>query len=219
MKLHARAALTAKQRSEVKRLHEEDGVSVRKLAARFSVNPTTVQRWIKRETPLDLSTAPIQHYTKVTPAYRAAVIAYRRANPRHGPIRIAQALRGRFPFADRGTVLPILQAAELIRPPTPTPKARQPIPVGRHRIQMDIQQLPAVKGGHGFEYKVSAIHLRTRLKYSEIVSDHRSETMVAFLRRALDQLPPFFSSGPTTPPNSPCVSPPIRKGRRGSKGS
>ena len=219
MKLHARAALTLKQRQEDKRLHLEEKVSIRKLAALYHVNETTIQRWIKRETPLDLSTAPVEHYTKVTPEYRAAVIKYRQANPHHGPIRIAQALRPRFAFADRGTILPILQQTDLIHPPASKPREHKHIPVGRHRIQMDIQQLPAIKGGHGFEYKVSAIHLRTRLKYSEILPDHRSETVAAFLRRALDMLPPFFWSGPTTPPNSPCASPPIRKGRRGSKGS
>ena len=219
MKLHARAALTLPQRQEVKRLHEEDKVSIRQLADRFHVNATTIQRWIKRETPLDLTTAPIQHHTLVTPEYRAAVIEYRRANPKQGPIRITQALRSRFPFADRGTVLPILQQAELIHPPAPARRVRKPIPVGRHRVQMDIQQLPAIKGGHGFEYKISAIHLRTRLKYSEIHPDHQSETVAGVLRRALDQLPPLFSSGPTTPRNSPCASRRTRNGKRGSSGS
>src|SRR5574341_1628031 len=54
---------------------------------------------------------------------------------------------------------------------------RTPIPVGRHRIQMDIQQLPAVQGGTGFEYKITAIHLRTRLKYTEIHADRKSATV------------------------------------------
>jgi hypothetical protein len=219
MKLHAQAALTPQQRQEVRRLHEEEGISVRRLATRFHVNETTIQRWIKRENPLDLTTAPIEHHTIVTPEYRAAVIDYRLKNPNHGPIRIAQALRPRFSFANRGTVLPILQQENLIHPPAPEPRKHKPIPVGHHRIQMDIQQLPAVKGGHGFEYKVSAIHLRTRLKYSEILPNHKSETMVEFLKRALPMLPPFFSSGPTTPPNSPCASPPIRTGKRGSRSS
>jgi len=219
MKLHSQAALTLKQRQEVKRLYEEQGSSIRKLAEQFKVNQTTIQRWVHRESPLDKSAAPLHHRTVITPEYREAVIAYREEHPHHGPIRIAQALQESFPWANRGTALPILQEAGLTRPPQKEPKERKPIPVGRHRIQMDIQQLPAIKGGHGFEYKVSAIHLRTRLKYSEILPDHRSETVAAFLQRALDMLPPFFSSGPTTPPNSPCASPPIRKGRRGSKGS
>ena len=64
---------------------------------------------------------------------------------------------------------------------------------------MDVQQLPAIKGGQGHEYKITAIHLRTRLKYSEIHPDHKSKTVAGVLQRALDFLPPFFSSGPTTP--------------------
>lgn len=55
---------------------------------------------------------------------------------------------------------------------------------------MDIQQLPAVRGGSGFEYKISVIHMRTRIKYSEIHPDHFSETCADVLRRALDVLPP-----------------------------
>ena len=45
MELHARAALTLKQRQEVKRLHVEERVSIRKLAALYHVNETTIQRW------------------------------------------------------------------------------------------------------------------------------------------------------------------------------
>jgi hypothetical protein len=201
MHLHAQAALTLKQRQEVKGLHEE-GASIRALATRFQVNPSTIQRWVHRDSPLDRTTAPLRPHTVITPEYRAAVIAYRKEHPRHGPIRIAQALRERFPGADRGTVWPILEQEGLIHA-VARPRAKpRPIPVGRHRVQMDIQQLPAVKGGRGFEYKISAIHLRTRLKYSEIHPDHHSATVAGVLKRALDLLPPFFWSGPTTPPSS-----------------
>jgi len=210
MKLHARAALTLAQRTEVRRLHLEEHVSIRALAERFGVNPTTIQRWVGRESPLDRTSAPLRTRTVITPAYREAVLAYRQAHPHHGPIRIAHELHATFAPANRGTILAILQAAGLTRPAPRTPRTHRPIPVGWHRIQMDIQQLPAVAGGHGFEYKISAIHLRTRLKYSEIHPDHTSATVAGVLRRALDRLPPLFSSGPTTPPSSPCVSPPTR---------
>jgi len=203
MELHAQAALTVKQRQEVQRLHEDENVSIRALAQRFGVNPTTIQRWVHRESPLDLSSAPLSRGTVITPDYRAAVIAYREAHPRHGPIRIAQALRESFPQAHRGTVLSILQAQGLTRPVARQPRRRRTIPVGHHRLQMDIQQLPAIQGGKGFEYKISVIHLRTRFKYSEIHADHHSTTVAAVLRRAMDLLPPFFSCGPTTPSSSP----------------
>lgn len=203
MKLHAKAALTFAQRSEARRLHHEEKRSIRALAKRFGVNPTTIQRWVHRESPLDKSSAPLRRRSVITPEYRQAVVTYRQAHPHHGPIRIAQELREAFPQAHRGTVLAILQQDGLTRPKPRKRPVLKPIPVGRHRIQMDIQQLPAVEGGRGFEYKISAIHLRTRLKYSEIHPDHTSRTVAGVLRRALDRLPPFFWSGPTTPSNSP----------------
>jgi hypothetical protein len=202
MELHANAALTVPQRRALRELHQEEDVSIRELASRFRVNPTTVLRWVNRDSPLDLTTAPLHHGTVVTPEYRAAVVEYRLAHPHHGPIRIAEELRPRFPFANRGTILRVLQEENLTRPKPVQPKKHKPIPVGRHRIQMDIQQLPAIEGAKGFEYKISAIHLRTRLKYSEIHPQCTSEIVARVLRRALDQLPPFSSCGPTTPSSS-----------------
>ncbi len=203
MKLHAKAALTIKQRQQVQRLHREEHVSIRKLAKRFGVNPTTVQRWVRRQAPFDLSSAPLQRHTVITAEYRAAALAYRKEHPQHGPIRIAHQLRREFPKANRGTILSILQAEALTRPKTRKDKTRQSIPVGRHRIQMDIQHLPAIEGGKGFEYKITAIHLRTRWKYSEIHGNRLSSTVAGVLKRALDMLPPFSSSGPTTLTNLP----------------
>ena len=197
MKLHAQAALTLKQREEVQRLHREEKMTIRALARRYRVNPTTIQRWSRRHSPLDKSTAPIHHRTVITSDYRRAVIEYRQANPGHGPIRIAQELRGDFPQANRGTVLRILQQEGLTRPLQRRERPGRHIPVGRHRIQMDIQQLPAVEGGKGFEYKISMIHLRTRYKYSEICTDYHSNTVAEVLQRGLERLPPFSSSGPT----------------------
>ncbi|MFK7971494.1 MAG: integrase core domain-containing protein [Bacteroidia bacterium] len=57
---------------------------------------------------------------------------------------------------------------------------------------MDWQQLTAVKGGSGFRYKISIIHMSTRIKYSEIHNDHKSQTLAEFIRRAMDRLPPFY---------------------------
>lgn len=190
MKPHSNAALTIRQRQAIKCLFQE-GTSVRTLAAQFRVSVSTIEKWAHRSDPYDRSTAPKQPHTSITPEYRQAVLDYRRQNPGHGPIRIAQALEEHFPQAHRGTILRILQEAKATRKSQRRPKASQPIPVGRHRIQVDIQQLPAVKGDSGFEYKVTAIHLRTRLKYSEIHPDHHSDTLAGFISRALDRLPPF----------------------------
>ncbi len=64
--------------------------------------------------------------------------------------------------------------------------------MGKHRAQMDWQQLPAIKGNRGFAYKISIIHLSTRIKYSEIHHDHNTRTLAGFLVRAMDRLPPFY---------------------------
>lgn len=194
MKLHAQAALTVHQREEARRLHQEQGVSIRTLAKRFGVNPTTIQRWVHRQSPLDLSTAPVRRHTTITPDYRQAVLEARKADPHHGPVTIARELSERFPQANRGTVWRILHDEGKSQPKPPKSGHRKPINVGRHRVQMDIQRLPAIEGGKGFEYKISIIHLRTRLKYSEIHDNYRSSTVAAVLRRALDRLPPLFSS-------------------------
>lgn len=195
MKLHSNAALTVSQRRQVKTLFEQ-GQSVAALATRFGVHQTTIRRWIGREVFTDRP-HPQRGGRLLTPDYEQAVIAYRQEHPTHGPVRIAHALRAQFPQAHRGTALQILQRNGLTRPRRRVRTAWQ-IPVGRHRVQMDIQQLPAVKGERGFEYKISLIHLRTRLKYSEIHRDSSSATVAGVFRRALDQLPPFSSSGPTT---------------------
>lgn len=64
--------------------------------------------------------------------------------------------------------------------------------VGRHRVQMDIQELPAIEGQPGCEYKISLIHLRTRMKYSEIHATASSRQVAAVLERAIGHLPPFY---------------------------
>lgn len=59
-------------------------------------------------------------------------------------------------------------------------------------MQLDIQELPAIRGQHKHEYKVSFIHLRTRVKYSEIHPKATSQCVAEVLQRAMDRLPPFF---------------------------
>ena len=199
MRLHANAKLTVKQREEVQRLHRVEKVSIRKLAKMFDVNATTIERWALREAPLDKTSAPLHHCTVITPEYRAAVVSFRTANPAYGPIRVADGLRESFPYAKRGTVLKILEEEGLTRPPKKERKPHTPIPVGHHRVQMDVQQLPAIEGHKGFEYKISMVHLRTRYKYSEIHPVADSQTVAKVLKHGLDRLPPFFSSGQTMP--------------------
>ena len=192
MRRHSNAALNEKQRLEVKRLHQDEGISIRALAARFQVNPTTIQRWVKRETGQDKPMGPRQPHRIVTNEYKQSILSYREQHPTHGPIRIAQALKAQFEYAHRGTILSVLQKAELTRI-KPRPKSAWHIPQGKHRVQADIQQLPAIAGNSGFEYKYSFIHLSTRMKYSEIHPTQSTELAAQVLQRALLVLPPFSS--------------------------
>src|SRR5262249_53369928 len=76
--------------------------------------------------------------------------------------------------------------------PAEKKRLKRSLPVGRHRVQMDVQQLPAVAGGGGFEYKISLIHLNTRMKYSEIHPSCTSALCADVLKRSIERLPPFF---------------------------
>jgi transposase-like protein len=220
MQLHSNAALTIAQRQQVRQLFQSGQGSLAQLARRFSVSPRTIARWARRETPHDQK-APVRAKRVVTPQvvtpqYEAAVVAYRKQNPQHGAIRIALALQEEFPQAHRGTVAALLQKHRLTTRRLARPKTKWQIPVGRHRLQMDVQQLPAIEGSGGFEYKISLIHLKTRWKYSEIHPDCQSQTVAGVYERALDTLPPFLSSSPTTPATSPCATPPTQSAKPAS---
>jgi transposase len=196
-KQHANAALTIPQRIEVKRLFDKEKGSVSELAARFCCGESTVRKWIKRATPQDKSSVPHRKRVVVTADYREAVIAYRHQRPTHGPIRIAVELQAAYSQAHRGTIALILKQAGLTQKRQRT-KPQWQVPVGKHRLQCDVQELPAIQGSKGFEYKISFIHLRTRWKYSEIHPNQQSETIAAVYQRALDNLPPFSSRSRTT---------------------
>jgi transposase len=191
MKQHANATLTVAQRKKVKLLFQTEGLSKSALALRFGVHRQSIAKWIERDSPLD-KPAPERQKRVVTPEYEQAIIEYRQAHPLHGAIRIALTLKDEFPFANRGTVGIILKKHGLTRKTKPRPKTKWKIPVGRHRLQCDVQELPAIKGSSGFEYKISFIHLKTRWKYSEIHPDCKTETVSAVYKRAIDNLPPFL---------------------------
>ncbi len=190
MKQHANATLTVAKRKQVKEFFENQQLSIKELARRFGVHRDTIRKWIHRDSPLDKVSGERKKRV-ITPEYERAVIAYRRTNPTRGAIGIALALKSQFSFANRGTVALILKQYGLTDKRKSRAKTKWKIPVGRHRLQCDIQELPAIKGQKGFEYKISFIHLRTRWKYSEIHPDCQTETVAQVYGRALDSLPPF----------------------------
>lgn len=192
MGIHTNAALTIKQRKEVKRLHEQEGLSIRKLAARFGVNNSCIQRWVGRDSPLDLSTAPKKKPSGLSKQQKEAIIHYRSENPKAGARTITWALSEEYGPMSHATISRFLRSQGLTRLRPKKPKEIKPLKVGRHRLQMDIQQLPAIRGGKSFEYKISIIHMATRMKYSEIHDRVTAQTVAKAVKNALAHMPPFF---------------------------
>lgn len=189
MKLHNNAALTQARRQQLRLRYATGQVSYTQLANEFDVSRKTAIKWANRTQVQDVSSAPKTHASRVTPAYRQAVIDYRAAQPTHGPVRIERQLRAQFGHFAPSTLRLILQANT--PPSVPRPKAPS-LPTGRYRAQMDVQQLPAIKGQKGFDYKISIIHLATRMKYSEIHDNQQSDTLAEVFKRSMEVLPPFL---------------------------
>lgn len=164
------------------------------LATQFKTSKKTISKWVHRDTQSDRSSAPKSHRRSITPEFEQAVAAYRgdEATSHHGPVRIAKELSGAHPCSKPSNVYLVLQRLRLTKAAAPKPKPKGGIPVGKHRTQMDVQQLPAVEGGTGFEYKISIIHLSTRVKYSEIHDNYDTGTIAKVYQNALDRLPPFL---------------------------
>lgn len=191
MKIHGNATLTVAQRQEIKRLRE-DGLTYRELAQKFRVHLTTVWRWTHRDSPLDLSTAPKRKRRALSPEQEESIRAYRRENPQAGERTLAAVLAPTHGPMSHATVGRFLQREAWSRPRRKKAAERHPLRVGRHRLQMDIQQLPAIEGGCGMEYKVGIIHMATRMKFSEIYPHMNADVVVQALKKALAHLPPFF---------------------------
>lgn len=192
MKLHANAKLTIKQREEVKRLHKEKGISYRNLAKRFGVSVFTIARWIRRDCPLDMSSAPKNPRRTLMQQQKEVIRQYRTENPKAGARTIAAVLSREYGPMSHATVSRFLKESGLTKPYEKRRWDRKPLNVGRHRLQMDIHTLPAIEGGAGFEYQITIIHMATRMKYSEIHPQVTSETVSQVVRNALAHMPPFF---------------------------
>ncbi len=160
MKVHKNAGLTPGQRQQVRELFATGQHSKTSLAKRFGVSRQTIAKWADRPESADRSSAPLTKATSITPAFEAAVAAYRSDEPtsHHGKVRIAHELKGEHACSNPSNVYTVLKRLRLNKPPKPAAEREaKPIPVGKHRTQMDIQQLPAVEGGQGFDGAARAV--------------------------------------------------------------
>ncbi len=194
MKIHKNAALTKNQRQNIKEMYLTGEYSQAELAKQFKVHRKTIGKWVNRDSQEDLSSRPKKPFSSITKEFEDAVKSYRgdSLTSHHGKIRIAFELKEQYPCSNPSNVYLILKRANLNQEKSSSNKVSAKIPVGKHRTQMDIQQLPAIEGNEGFEYKISIIHLSTRIKYSEIHDNYESKTIAAVYERALDNLPPFL---------------------------
>ena len=198
MNIHSNAALTVKQRKHLHQLFATGKQSKTDLARRFGTTRNTIAKSLARTDADDRSCAPKQAHRSVSDEYRQAVIAYRKEHPHHGSKRIVAHLRRDCgAHGSVSTVYRILRSENLIHTTAeekqePTTEQRKPLKTGTFRTQMDVQFLPALEGNNGFEYKISIIHLATRMKYSEIHDNYERKTIARVYERALEHLPPFF---------------------------
>src|ERR687894_224455 len=73
--LHGSATTTEAVRRAIQRSEE----SVRELAKRYGISPTTVQKWRKRETTADMPMGPAErHSTTLTLEQEAMIVPFRR---------------------------------------------------------------------------------------------------------------------------------------------
>src|SRR5215211_5887022 len=70
---------SARTTEAVRRAIQRRQASVRALARRYGVSPTTVQKWRKRETTADAKMGPkVVHSTVLAPDEEAIIVAFRR---------------------------------------------------------------------------------------------------------------------------------------------
>lgn len=212
MKIHKNAALTVRQRIEIKRLYESGNASIRELAHNYHVNPSTITKWVKRDTPYDKTPSAKNRRGGLTDEQKEAITIHRQKNPYHGPKTIAAMLIQEYGKMSHATIARFLKEKGLIRQPDEI--QRYHLDVGKHRLQMDIQQLRSIEDSNEYEYKISVIHMSTRMKYSEIHPKATTKAVTEVLERAIGQLPPFFWSGPTTHWYLQCDMPSITSARQ-----
>ncbi|MGW3499116.1 IS481 family transposase, partial [Streptomyces sp. NPDC001020] len=203
---HRNAPLTETGRLRLARCVVEDGWPLRRAAERFQVSPTTAKRWADRYRDLgaagmsDRSSRP-QTSPRRIPARTERRIIKVRVLRRWGPARIAYLLGlnpatvhrvltryrlARLSHLDRTTGRVIRryereQPGELVHVDI---KKLGNIPDGGGHKTLGRQAGRKTRSGAGYSYLHNAVDDHSRLAYSEILTDEKKETAVAFWHRA-----------------------------------
>ena len=183
--LHGSARTTAAIRRALQRSEE----SVRSLARRYGISPTTVQKWRKRQTVADRPMGPAEpHSTVLTLEQEAMVVAFRR----HTLLPLDDclyALQPSIPGLTRSSLHRCLQRHGISRLPDmegdkPARKKFKVYPIGF--FHMDIAE---VRTEEGKLYLFVAIDRTSKFAVARLYSEATRPTACQFLELLLEVVP------------------------------
>jgi transposase-like protein len=145
MKQHANSALTQTQRKLVQELYASGKHSQSGLARQFGTTRKTIAKWVGRRDVSDRSSAPKSPRRGITPAFEAAVAAYRNdeRTSRHGKVRIAKELERDHACSNPSNVRIALLRLALSRGAERRKAEKAHIPVGKHRTKVLSTKYPS----------------------------------------------------------------------------
>ena len=183
--LHGSATTTETIRRALQRSEE----SVRALAQRYGISPTTVQKWRKRETVVDRPMGPAEpHSTVLTLGQEAVIVAFRR----HTLLPLDDclyALQPSIPGLTRSSLHRCLQRHGISRLPDlegdkPAKKKFKVYPIGF--FHMDIAE---VRTEQGKLYLFVAIDRTSKFAVARLFSEATRPTACQFLEQLLEVVP------------------------------
>jgi transposase InsO family protein len=183
--LHGSARTTAAVRRALQRSEE----SVRALARRYGISPTTVQKWRKRETTADQKMGPAEpHSTTLSLEQEAMIVAFRR----HTLLPLDDclyALQPSVPGLTRSSLHRCLQRHGISRLPElegdkPAKKRFKVYPIGF--FHMDIAE---VRTGEGKLYLFVAIDRTSKFAVARLYEEATRPTACQFLDELLKVVP------------------------------
>ena len=183
--LHGSATTT----EAVRRAIQRSEASVRALALRHGISPTTVQKWRKRETAADAAMGPKQPCSSVlTPEQEAAIVAFRR----HTLLPLDDclyALQPTIPALTRSSLHRCLQRHGISRLPqtegnTPDKKRFKAYPIGYFHI--DIAEVSTEQGKRRL---FVAIDRTSKFAFARLVESAGKMEAAEFLRDLVTAVP------------------------------
>jgi transposase InsO family protein len=183
--LHGSARTTAAVRRALQRSEE----SVRALARRYGISPTTVQKWRKRETVTDQPMGLAEpHSTTLSLEQEAMIVAFRR----HTLLPLDDclyALQPTIPGLTRSSLHRCLQRHGISRLPDlegdkPARKKFKVYPIGF--FHMDIAE---VRTGEGKLYLFVAIDRTSKFAVAQLYDEATRPTACQFLEKLLEVVP------------------------------